>query len=108
MNNRENVLQRKCLKWLGEHHKEDVLPANIHGGGWSSKGFPDVICCVRGLYVAFELKVKNNTLSGDQIVWKNRILRVGGLHYSPYTFEEFKANIEEAISIAERVNNAKL
>lgn len=87
---REHDLQTKCLKWLGEHHRTDVLPANIHGGGWSSKGFPDIICCIKGKYVAFELKVGKNGMQADQKVWKMRIERAGGLHFVPKTLDEFR------------------
>lgn len=85
---RESSLQQKCLDWLGVH-QPDVLPANIHGGGWSIKGFPDLLCCIKGRYVAFELKVGENDMQSDQRIWRKRILKAGGLHFCPRTVEEF-------------------
>lgn len=35
----------------------------IHGSGAQSAGIPDIIACVRGEFVAFELKAKNGKLS---------------------------------------------
>ena len=98
---REASLQSQCLKWLGEHHPTDVLPANIHGGGWTEKGFPDVVCCIRGRYVAFELKVGDNQMSSAQRIWKTRILRAGGLHYCPRTLGEFITIVERIVGNAD-------
>lgn len=94
---RENNLQSDCLAWLREAHPGDVLPANIHGGGWSEKGFPDVICCIRGLYVAFELKVGENEMSGAQRLWRKWILRAGGQHYCPRTLAAFQEIVERIL-----------
>ena len=102
MSARESNLQSKCLDWLGEHHPNDVLPANIHGGGWSVKGFPDVVCCIHGLYVAFELKVGENDMQSDQRIWRKRILKAGGLHYCPRTLDEFISCVEDAVRRAEQ------
>lgn len=98
---RENKLQTDCLKWLGERHPYDVLPANIHGGGWTEKGFPDVICCIRGKYVAFELKVGENQMDGAQRLWRKWILRAGGQHYCPRTLAEFQEIVERSLKDAD-------
>lgn len=92
----ERDLQGKCLGWLKSSHP-DILVANIHGGGWSAKGFPDLICCIKGQFVAFELKVGLNGMQADQKVWRNRIIKAGGLHYSPYTLDEFMSIIEDIL-----------
>lgn len=97
---RENSLQRKCLHWLGEHHPDDVLPANMHGGGWTNKGFPDVLCCIRGRYVAFELKVGENQMDDAQKIWRKRILAAGGSHHCPRTLEAFIEAVEKELEVA--------
>jgi hypothetical protein len=97
---RENSLQSKCLSWLGEHHPDDVLPANVHGGGWSIKGFPDVLCCIKGRYVAFELKVGENEMDAAQRIWRNRILKAGGSHYCPRSLEAFIEAVEKELEVA--------
>ncbi len=61
----------------------------------SGKGKPDLIVCIKGQFVAFELKVGANGLQDDQIIHKIRIERSGGLHFSPYSFEEFKKIMED-------------
>lgn len=89
---RENALQDKCIDWLRTVHPDIVL-ANIHGGGWGAKGFPDLITCIHGRFVAFELKVGNNDMDAAQRIWKKRIERAGGVVYKPYTLEEFQSYV---------------
>lgn len=94
----EKKLQDKVIQYLKDH---DIYHLNLYGDGMSGKGKPDVIACIGGRFVAFELKVGENDLQDDQIIHKRRILRSKGLHFSPYTFEEF-------LSIVERINNNPL
>ena len=90
---REHDLQSQCLKILKDKFP-DIVAANIHGGGWSAKGFPDLILCIHGRFVAIELKVGKNVLQSDQRIWKKRIEKAGGFHFSPRTLEEFTEIIE--------------
>ena len=88
----ERDLQSRCIGYLKE---KGIYYVNIHGGGWGAKGSPDLLVCLNGRFVAFELKVVKNDLQDDQIIHKRRIERSGGLHFSPYTFEEFLEILEE-------------
>lgn len=87
----ENNLQTKCIKYLKAHK---IYHINIYGSGFSGKGAPDLMCCVNGVFVAFELKVDNNDMQDDQVIHKIRIKRNKGLHFKPYTFEEFVSIVE--------------
>ncbi len=89
---RESKLQDKCIEYL---KNQGIYHINIHGSGWGSKGSPDLIACIDGLFVAFELKVGTNTLEPAQRVHKRRIERSGGLHYCPRTLKEFEDIIKE-------------
>lgn len=68
---------------------------NLYGDGFSGKGKPDLLVCINGRFVAFELKVGSNDMQDDQKIHKLRIERSGGLHYSPYTFEEFETIVND-------------
>lgn len=68
---------------------------NLFGDGMSGKGKPDIIACINGRFVAFELKVGSNGMQDDQKIHKLRIERSGGLHYSPYSLEEFINIVKE-------------
>lgn len=90
----EKKLQDKAIKYLDQ---KGIYYLNLFGDGWSGKGKPDLLVCIKGRFVAFELKVGKNDMQDDQRVHKIRIERSGGLHYSPYTLEEFKTIIEDLL-----------
>ena len=91
----EKKLQEKVISYL---KGQGIYYLNLYGDGRSGKGKPDVIACIRGRFVAFELKVGDNDMQDDQRIHKIRIERSEGLHFSPYTLEEF-------IEIVERLQN---
>ena len=76
----------------------DIYYINKYGDGRTAKGAPDLYVCLKGRFVVFELKSGDNDMQDDQIIHKRRIERSGGLHFSPYTLEEF-------IEIVERLLN---
>ena len=91
----EKKLQDKVVRYLRER---DIYYLNLYGDGRSGKGKPDIIACINGRFVAFELKVGSNDLQEDQKIHRLRIQRSRGLHYSPYTFEEFKKIVEDLLN----------
>ena len=94
MTKSEKKLQDKAIDYL---KRRGIYHLNLFGDGWSGKGKPDIIACINGLFVAFELKVGENDLQDDQKIHRLRIRRSGGLHYAPYTLEEF-INIVEVLT----------
>jgi hypothetical protein len=88
----EKKLQDKCIAYL---KSKGIYHLNLYGDGFSGKGKPDLLVCIKGRFVAFELKVGANDMQDDQKLHKLRIERSGGLHYSPYTLSEFKSIVEE-------------
>lgn len=89
----EKKLQDKAIDYL---KGRGIYYLNLYGDGMSGKGKPDLIVCLKGRFVAFELKVGENDLQDDQKIHRVRIRRSGGLHYSPYTLSEF-VNIVEGL-----------
>lgn len=87
----EKKLQDKALDYL---KGRGIYCLNLYGDGRSGKGKPDIIACINGLFVAFELKVGANDMQDDQKIHKIRIERSKGLHFSPYTLEEFIEIVE--------------
>ena len=88
----EKKLQDRCIRYLKENN---IYYINQFGNGWACKGVPDLVTCINGRFVAFELKVGENDLQDDQKIHRIRIRRSGGLHYSPYTLEEFIRIVED-------------
>lgn len=92
MSKPEKRLQDKAIRYL---KGRGIYYLNLFGDGYSGKGKPDLIVCYKGRFIAFELKVGANNMQDDQIIHKIRIERSGGLHFSPYTFEEFLKIMED-------------
>ena len=74
----EKKLQDKTIRYLRER---GIYYLNLYGDGRSGKGKPDIIACIGGKFVAFELKVGANDMQADQVIHKRRIERSGGLHF---------------------------
>lgn len=91
----EKQLQDKAIKYLKE---KGIYHINKYGDGRSAKGAPDLYVCIEGLFVVFELKVGANDMQDDQRIHKIRIERSAGLHYSPYTLEEFIGIVEDLLN----------
>ena len=91
MSKPEKKLQDKAIRYLRER---GIYYLNLYGDGFSGKGKPDIIACINGRFVAFELKVGANDMQDDQRIHKLRIERSNGLHYSPYTETEFISIVE--------------
>lgn len=88
----EKKLQDNAIKYLKDN---GIYYINQYGNGWSAKGAPDLVVCINGRFVAFELKVGSNGMQSDQKIHKLRIERSGGLHYTPYSLEEFIKIVED-------------
>ena len=91
MSKPEKKLQDKAIEYLKQ---KGIYYINKYGDGRSAKGAPDLYVCIKGRFVCFELKVGKNDMQDDQIIHKRRIERSGGLHYSPYTLDEFIGIVE--------------
>ena len=90
----ETIFQNKAVAYLKE---KGIYCLNLYGDGRSGKGKPDVIACINGRFVAFELKVGANNLQDDQKIHKLWIKRSGGLHYTPRDIETFKRIVDDLI-----------
>ena len=88
----ESNLKGKCLDYLTQ---AGIYHIKIFGSAWCGKGAPDIIACINGKFVAFELKVGENNMQSDQRIHRVRICRNGGLHYCPRTIDEFVSIIQE-------------
>lgn len=88
----ESRLQKDCIKYL---KSEGIYHINIHGGGWGAKGAPDIIACINGKFVAFELKVEDGVIAPSQRIHEKNIRKSGGYHFYPRSLEEFIKIVRE-------------
>ena len=85
----EAKLQDKIIEYLTP--KRDVWFLNKWGNPVEKGGIPDLIVCVKGLFVAFEFKNPNGTYGTDprQKIEINKIIRAGGIALAIDDFEDF-------------------
>ncbi len=61
-----------------------------HGGLYGTAGIPDIICCYKGHFVAFEVKTPEGKLSKLQEITIQRIKDAKGKAYKVTSLEEVK------------------
>ena len=72
------------------------MAVNIHGGGYSNKGFPDLLVFGGGHAVAVELKADSGyKVQPDQRIWAERFRRCGTPHHVISDLDTFKETIRE-------------
>jgi penicillin-binding protein-related factor A (putative recombinase) len=86
---RENSFQNKAIEYL---ESVGAYVIDFWGSPYSRKGIPDLICCFRGHYIAFELKKPNETKKGlpAQLFHLNKIVRAGGAAHIVNSIEEIR------------------
>lgn len=66
-----------------------------HGGQYGTAGVPDVIACVSGRFVAFEVKVGKNKPTKLQEHTIEKIKKAGGTATVVYSLDEVKQTLRE-------------
>ena len=62
-----------------------------HGGMYGTAGLPDILCCIAGRFVAFEVKTDTGRLTGLQDRTLCRIRDAGGAAHVVHSLDEVKA-----------------
>ena len=65
-----------------------------HGGIYGTAGIPDIICCIAGRFVAFEVKTPTGKLTKLQETTLQRIRKAKGKAYKVTSVEEVKSILE--------------
>jgi Holliday junction resolvase len=65
-----------------------------HGGQYGRSGLPDVICCINGRFVAFEVKTASGKLTKLQEITLQRINDANGKAYKVTSLQEVKEIIQ--------------
>jgi len=74
----ERKVKDKVVAILKEYGAYYFFPAT---GGYGRSGVPDIVCCFRGRFLAFECKAGNNTMTPLQEREINKIIGAGGQAY---------------------------
>ena len=82
---KEGSLQERIQSLL---KKRGAYCFKNHGDMTTEPGRPDIICCYKGLFVAIEVKVDNNTPSLAQGIHCRKIWKAGGIAVIVWSTDE--------------------
>jgi len=91
------VLEKSIVNAISAHLKTlpDCFSFKEHGGMYGHAGLPDIICCVGGRFVAFEVKAPGGKTTGLQEATLYRIRNAGGAAHVVRSLEEAKGILAE-------------
>lgn len=72
----EKGFENKVKQWLRE---QGWYYLKTHGDGYQTKGTPDLLCCINGVFVGLELKSDKGRPTPLQIKRLDEIEKAGGL-----------------------------
>jgi hypothetical protein len=90
----EADLTKLVKDWL--ELQSDLFHIKLSDG--YQKGYSDILICVRGWYVACELKADDGTPSPHQLKFIDKVRRAGGIGEVCYTLYEVIQLVEQARS----------
>jgi len=73
------------------------------GGMYSTSGLPDIICCINGMFVAFEVKTDKGRLSKLQEIMIQRINAANGKAFKVTSVGEVK-KILNGLGVLDNLN----
>lgn len=73
---KESTIVRRIMKWLKS--QPDCFCWKEHGGMYGTAGIPDIICCIDGVFVGFEVKNEIGKPTVLQEMTIKAIQRAGG------------------------------
>lgn len=88
----EKDITNKILKFLKE--QPCCFAFKEFGGLYSTAGIPDILCCYKGKFVAFEVKTPKGKLSKLQKITIQKIKNAKGNAYKVTSLEEVKKILE--------------
>lgn len=94
----ESQLRDAVMRYLNSQSPH-VYAIKHHGGPYSTAGVPDILACVRGRFVAIELKADHKQHASKlQQVHLDRISRANGLAHVAYSVDQVREIVENAIA----------
>ena len=85
---KEKTITNQILKYLKSC--PECFAFKEHGGIYGVSGIPDVICCYKGKFMAFEVKTPQGKLSKLQEITIKRINESGGMAFKVTSLQEVK------------------
>ena len=85
---KEKTITNQILKYLKS--EPECFAFKEHGGIYGVSGIPDIICCYKGKFMAFEVKTTQGRLSKLQEITIKRINESGGMAFKVTSLHEVK------------------
>ena len=83
----EKQVENQIKKWLEQHN---YWYFKVHGGAFQKTGVPDIIACVKGKFVAIEVKRSNGGIVSElQKAQIKKIKACGGVVGVARSLDEF-------------------
>lgn len=92
---KEKTITNQILKYLKT--EPECFAFKEHGGIYGVSGIPDIICCYKGKFMAFEVKTPQGKLSKLQEITLNRINEAGGMAFKVTSLNEVKGILREVM-----------
>jgi hypothetical protein len=89
---KESAIVSQILKYLRKI--PDCYCWKEHGGGFGHAGLPDIICCLSGCFIAFEVKSPPNDLTELQRITLEKIRAAGGVAEKVTSLDEVRQIID--------------
>ena len=93
---KEKTITNQILKYLKD--LPECYAFKEHGGLYGTSGIPDIICCYKGRFVAFEVKNEKGKLSKLQEITIEKIRKASGVAFKVTSLEEVKEILKGVMS----------
>lgn len=91
----EKTIVAAILKYL--RGLPDCFCWKEHGGQYGTAGIPDIICCIGGKFVAFEVKTATGKPTELQKIMIDKINKAGGLAVIVRSVDDVKTALKEVM-----------
>lgn len=94
----EKDFQKQVIKFLKDNN---IYYIKVWGGGYQKAGIPDLIICLKGRFIAVELKNEVGKPSPLQLYNIEKIKKSGGQAFilNPSQFEDFKKEVQKIVQL---------
>jgi len=75
---REKTTQDRIIRWLKSLPQDQCWYFKVCGAPFQKRGVPDILCCIRGLFIGLEVKAPDGKITAMQLKQIELIRRAGG------------------------------
>lgn len=98
---KESDFQSEAIEYIKS--RGGYVPQKEHQTSFGASGTPDLVCCFKGYYISFELKIKkegyNNKPSLKQQIKIKEIIHAGGIAKAVWNLKEIGETLDEVCRI---------